>query len=198
MTFLSYVTYRSTRLLCLTLAACLLLSASAYAAKVFKHSAVHLTKKSPAQVEAILRDYKNYCEKGCKYSRPGLKKVERLKYKSAPDSWYTWTYVSSTFKDVKYFTHVTVKRKPDKTFKWYSKQVVDEALIAKLEKLTGHENSPVFDDGITNIVVEKSKTGSKFTQNVSITVSGFISHFSSKIYSNMKKSFEATFKNLDK
>ena len=176
----------------------LLVSASAYAAKVFKHSAVHFTKKSPQQVEKILRDYANYCEEGCKYSRPGLQKVQLLKYKRSDTSWYTWTHVASTFKDVKYFTHVTIKRNPDHSFSWLSQQVTDEKLIAKLEKLTGKPHSPIFDDGVTRITVEKDKKGSKFTQNVSITISGFISNFSSKIYSSMKKSFEATFKNLDK
>ena len=172
-------------------------TAIAFAAKNFEHTESHLSPNSPAKVEAILRDYGNYCDHGCRYSRPNLVKIRLLDYKKSDTSWYTWTYVSTTFKDVKYFTHVQLNRKKDGAFHWQSQQVKDPQLLRTLKAKTGLDHKPAFVGGSTSITAVKQGSGTKFTQHVVVEADGFLARFPGKIIAGIKKSFRWTFHNID-
>lgn len=159
-----------------------------------------MTSRSPAQIWSILTDYENICN-NCKYKRDDLVVVKKLSYKATESKYYTWSHVSSTIKDVKYFTEVTVTKKADGTFVANNRQLNDKDgdLIKVLEEKTGLKHSPAFDRGNTHSVTEILPDGkTKITQTVTLTVSGMLAMWEGRVLANMKKSLQLTFEQLGK
>jgi hypothetical protein len=179
----------------------LLVPALAWAAADFTYSASHVTQKSPEHVLSVLTAYGNTCEKGCKYYGPDLVEFTMLKEKKTPTSWYTWSHVSTTMKQVKYFSFVQVTKNADGTFVMTTKQLDerDQAVIDELVKATNREHAPAFDTGFTKFTVTKLPDGkTKVTQSMKMSASGMLAMFRGKIESGMKKGAEVTFQNIEK
>lgn len=176
-----------------------LLSAWAFAGDL-RYQASHVTSRSPDQIWGVLTDYKNICST-CKYKRDDLVEVRKIPYQATDKKFYTWSHVTSTVKDVKYFTEVTVTRKSDGNFIFDNRQLdnSDSALIKILEEKTGLKHSPAFDRGNTHSVTEILPDGkTKLTQTVTLTVSGMLAMWEGRVLSSMKKSVEVTFRLLGK
>ena len=180
--------------------ATLLVAGAAWAGS-YAHSATHVTKKSSEHVLSVLTAYGNYCNEGCKYYGPDVKEFVQVPYKKTATAWYTWTYVSTTMKDVKYFNRVTLTKKDDGSFVLVTRQLdaKDEAVVKGLVEKTGKEHSPAFDTGKTVFTVGPVEDGkTKVVQSMSMTASGMLDMFGGKIKDGMKAGAEATFKNIEK
>lgn len=176
----------------------LLLSATALAGDI-RYQASRITSKSPEQLWSIMTDYAQTCDKGCKYKRPDLVVVKKIPFRSGKDNWYTWSHVSTTLKDVTYFTHVTIVRKDDGNIVANNRQVAqhDKELIATLEKHSGLKHAPAFDAGNTQTVTETVPGGkTKITQVVTLTASGVLALWEGKIRAEMKENIDRTFENI--
>lgn len=180
--------------------ATLLVAGAAWAGS-YSYSASHTTKKTPEHVLSVLTAYGNYCNEGCKYYGPDVKEFVQVSYKKTATAWYTWTYVSTTMKDVKYFNRVTLTKKDDGSFVFVTRQLdeKDAAVVKELTEKTGKEHSPAFDTGKTVFTVTPAEEGkTKVVQSMSMTASGMLDMFGGKIKDGMKAGAEATFKNIEK
>ncbi len=167
----------------------------------YSYKASHITSKSPQAVWSILTAYGDICDRGCKYRRPDLVVVKRLRHKNSKSSWYTWSHVSSTLKEVTYFTHVTIKRGNDGNLVANNRQLSkkDKNLIEKLEKKTGLRHAPAFDTGNTQTTTSTASGGkTRVTMHVTLSASGFLALWEGKIRKNMKSSIQRTFGNIGK
>ncbi|HSC87480.1 MAG TPA: hypothetical protein VLC09_09435 [Polyangiaceae bacterium] len=182
------------------LLAFVLLTASVAWAGNYAYVAHHVTKKSPEHVISVLTSYGNVCNQGCKYYGPDVKEFIQISHKKTATSWYTWTWVSTTLRDVKYFNKVTQTTKPDGTILMVTRLLdeSDKALVDELVKATGKPHGPAFDSGKTVFVIRKQDDGTtKVTQDMSMTASGMIDMFGDKIREGMKAGAAATFKNIE-
>lgn len=146
-----------------------------------------------------MTDYANTCDKGCKYSRPNLVAVKKLNYKSTSNRWYTWSHISNTLKDVKFFTEVSLQRGADGQFVANNRQLdeSDASLIKALEAKTGLSHSPAFDAGNTRTTTSKTKDGkTKVAQVVTLRASGMVAMWPGKIREGIRESVATTFKNI--
>lgn len=176
-----------------------LLAGSAVASDV-SYAASHTTEKSPAAVLEVLSAYDKTCDKGCKYSRPNLVVVKKVAHQSTASRYYTWTHLSNTIKDVKYFTEVKIEKKAGGHFVLNNRQLdkSDKTLIASLESKTGLSHSPAFDGGATITVTETVGDKTKVTQNVTVIAGTLASIWGGRIRDGMKESVDATFKNIER
>lgn len=172
-----------------------------WAASVFQHTAQHTTKKSPEHVLDVLVAYGKVCDSGCKYYGPNVVEFIQLPVDRTSSHWFTWTYVSTTMKNVSYFSEVKLTKKSDGTFKMSTRQLTeaDQALIDRLSKASKKEHKPAFDDGETLFTVTKLTDGStKVVQAMKMTASGMLAMFGGKIEQGMKDGAQATFQNIEK
>jgi len=179
----------------------IMLSAAVALAGHLKYSATHITSKSPEAVWKVITAYKDICDKGCKYGRPDLVVVKRLSYKSTPTSWYTWSQIDSTLKDVRYFTHVTIERTNDGHIIGNNRQLdkSNAALIEKLEKSTGLKHRPAFDSGNTRTSTSTAANGkTKISVLVTLQASGILAMWEGRIRKKMAENVNRTFSNIDK
>lgn len=178
----------------------LLLLAGTAAAGDVRYTASHTTAKSPEAVLEVLSAYSKTCDKGCKYSRPNLVVVRKVSHQSTTSKYYTWTHLSNTLKDVKYFTEVKIEKKEDGHFVLRNRQLdkSDKSLIASLEDKTGLPHSPAFDGGVTVTVTESVGTKTKVTQNVTVVAGTLASLWEGRIRDGMKESVDATFQNIER
>jgi len=164
----------------------------------FRYEAKHTTSKAAPRVWKIMSAYSQICDKGCKYHRPDLVRVKKVSYRASKNSWYTWSHVSTLIKDVKYFTKVTIKRESDGSFVADNRQVVDKKLIRALEKNTGLEHSPAFDAGNTRTIAKTLPGGkTQVTLIVTLSASGVVAMWPSKVRAGIKKGVAQTFKNIE-
>lgn len=194
------LTPRSRRLSLLSGAAIVFLTGVALAG-VYKHAATHTTKKSVDHVVSVLTAYGQYCNSGCKYYGPDVVTFEKVSYDKKPGSWYTWTHVSTTMKDVKYYNKVSLTKKPDGSVVMNTRQLDDRDVdaLAALKEHHGKEHSPAFDRGVTVFTITDEGEGNvKVVQDMSMTASGMIDMFGGKIMDGMKAGAAATFKNIEK
>jgi len=178
----------------------LLLAGTAWAGS-YAHVATHVTAKSPEHVLAVLTSYGQVCNEGCKYYGPDVKEFIQVSHKKTATSWYTWTFVSTTMRDVKYFNKVTQIVKSDGTILLVTRQLdeSDKALVDELVKATGKPHGPAFDTGKTVFVIRKQDDGkTKVVQDMAMTASGMLDMFGDKIKDGMKVGAAATFKNIEK
>jgi hypothetical protein len=177
----------------------MLLIATIAQAGDFRYQASHVTSKSPEQVWEVMTDYARTCSKGCRYKRPDLVVVKKLNFRAKADSWYTWSHVSSTLKEVKYFTHVSITRHADGNITANNRQVGEneKQLIKQLEEQTGLKHSPAFDSGNTKTVTKSRADGkTEMTQIVTLTASGVIAMWAGKIREGMRDNVGWTFENV--
>ncbi len=181
-------------------AAVFLLSVVALAAKVFAHSASHQTKKTPEQVLAVLTAYGQICNKGCKYEGQDVVEFIQLPYKKTETSWFTYTFVSTTMRDVRYFSRVSLTKKEDGSIAMTTRQLEesDKALIAELESKSGRKHDPAFEAGKTTFSIVPVEGGTKVTQAISMTASGMVAMFGSQIEEGMRNGVKGTFRNIEK
>lgn len=191
----------SSRLASWLLAASLSLVAGSAWAGDYAYVATHVTKKSPEHVLQVLTAYGKYCDRGCQYYGPDVKEFIQLDYQKTATSWYTWTWVSTSIKDVKYFNHVRLIRKKDGTIIMVTRQLdsQDAVLVEQLKKKTGKEHNPAFDTGQTTFVIQSTKDQQvKVVQDMKMSASGMLDLFGGKIRDGMKAGAAATFKNIEK
>lgn len=176
-----------------------LMTLSAWAA-TFQHAAQHVTRKPPSHVWKVLTAYDETCESGCKYSRPSLVRVVKLNYQASATRWYTWSHVSSTIKDAKYFTEVTVSHKSGGHFTTVNRQLDggDKALVEILENKTGFKHSPIFDAGSTKTVTSSRGDQTVVEQVVTLETGAVVGLWAGKIREEMQKNVAATFENIEK
>jgi len=166
-------------------------------AKVVRHT----TSRSAEHVLTVLMADDQTCHSGCKYEAPDLKQRIRLTHKSTEKSWYTWTWISTTLKDTKFFTHVTRLDKPDGTILLVQRLVgKDEAgLRAELEKASGKSSDGAFDSGKTVFVVRKQEDGkTKIVQDITLVASGMIDMFAGAIRDGIDAGTAANIRNIEK
>jgi hypothetical protein len=107
--------------------------------------------------------------------------------------------VSSTLKEVKYFTHVSITRHADGNITANNRQVGEneKQLIKQLEEQTGLKHSPAFDSGNTKTVTKSRADGkTEMTQIVTLTASGVIAMWAGKIREGMRDNVGWTFENV--
>jgi hypothetical protein len=127
-------------------------------------------------------------------------KVQKLQFYATSTRWYTWSHVGNTFKDAKYFTEVTLQRKPDGHFTTVNRQLDanDKALVETLESKTGLKHSPIFDGGSTKTITSSSGDNTVVSQVVTLEVGALIGLWAGKIQEEMEKNISATFRNIEK
>lgn len=167
-------------------------------ANTFQYTATHTTSKSPVEVWRIMTAYADTCDKGCKYYRPSLVKVQKLAFESTPTRWYTWTHVSSSVKDAKFFSEVTIDKRADGHFKTVNRQLDsgDKQIVATLESKTGLKHSPVFDSGSTTTHTRAEGKNTFITQTVTVHTGAVVGLWSNRIRDEMRKNVAATFANI--
>jgi carbon monoxide dehydrogenase subunit G len=165
-----------------------------------KISGSFVTKKAPEQVWKVLSAYNETCAKGCRYRRDDLVLTKKLGYRATDKTWYTWTHLSTTLREVKYFTKVTFEKRADGTFRVINQQLdkSDEKVIAELEKQTGLKHSPAFDSGVTVTTTEKLSDGqTKVSQTITLSASGILAMWGGKIEREARENMQTTFKNIN-
>lgn len=178
----------------------LLLSSAVALAATFRHTAEHVTSKTPEHVWKVLTAYDETCDSGCKYARPNLVRVRKLSHNATSTRWYTWSHSASTLKDAKFFTEVTVKRASDGHFTTENRQLdgSDKALIEVLEGKTGLKHSPLFDGGSTKTVTRNRGDKTVVSQVVTLETGAVVGLWAGKIREEMEKSVSSTFRNIEK
>ncbi len=179
----------------------LLSAGTAAAGDDYRHSASIVVAKTPAEIWKISSAYSETCDKGCKYYRKDVVEVRKLSYKASSTRWYTWTHMSPTLRDVKYFTEVKLEQKPGGHFVSNSRQLddSDKAEIKALEEKTGLDHSPAFDKVNSRLSTTSAGEGkTKVEQLVTLTASGMVSMWPAKIREGMKNSMDQTLKNFQK
>jgi hypothetical protein len=186
----------------LALAASVLLTAGlALAASVFSYTGQHVTARSREHVLSVITAYKQVCDKGCQYYGPDMVEFVQLPQKRSASSWYTWSHIKTTMKTVKYYSKVDLDRKENGDFVMVTRQLTtsDQATIDELKAATGRDHSPAFDAGTTRFTVTGLPDGrTKVIQAMSMTASGMVAMFGSKIEQGMKDGAAITFKNIEK
>lgn len=183
----------------LALAVCF--SAGVAVAGDYSRAITHVTTRSPEQALAVLTSYSQTCDSGCKYRSPDVREVIRLSHGKTDTSWYTWTWISTTFKDTKYFTHVTRLDKPDGTIVLVLRLLSkgDEGLIAELTRASGKESQPAFESGKTIFSLRRLEDGkTRFVQDASLKASGLIDVFSDKIRAGIEAGMRANIDNIER
>ncbi len=139
------------------------------------------------------------CEKGCRYSSPGVVKERKLAYKASDEHYYKWTHVGG-IKTVKFFKEVRITSSGGVTRVKLRALTApqDQALISELEKKTGLEHSPSF-DAATGDYKFREKDGKLHVQVQTMTrISGVLTLLEGTVKSAMKESLNAIFANFEK
>jgi hypothetical protein len=172
-----------------------------WAASKFAYTGEHLTRRSQDHVLSVLTAYDKTCDKGCLYYGSDVSKFVRIKQKSTPTSWYTWTQIDNVLQTVKYFNKVDLERRANGDFVMVTRLLddSDKATIKELTRLTKYEHSPAFDAGITRFTVTAQPDGRvKVVQAMSMTASGMLAAFGGKIENGMREGAATTFQNIEK
>lgn len=178
-----------------------LTAGTAAAGDAYRHSDSIIVAKSPEEIWKISTAYSETCEKGCKYYRKDVVAIRKLSYKASSTRWYTWTHMSPTLKDVKYFTEVSLEKKAGGHFVANSRQLddSDKELLKTLEEKTGLDHSAAFDKVNSRLSTESAGEGkTKVEQLVTLTASGMVAMWPGKIRDGMKGSVDQTLKNFQK
>ncbi len=155
--------------------------------------------KTPAQtIVDVLTDYAHYCDEGCKYRYPSVKKTLVLPFRRTPSSFYVWTFVED-IKNSEWFSHVTVKSEGNRTVVTFA--MVTERQGKALERKYGKPHDPVFDRCITRYDIREISRDGKFqkthlTFSAQVSVSGLISLFSGAVHSGLEDTAEAILRNI--
>jgi hypothetical protein len=178
----------------------LLFCASIVEAKDVVYKKSWKVNKNAQEIVAILTDYNNYCDKGCKYRSPSVKKSVVLPYQKTDSSFYMWTFVEDT-KDSKWFSHVTITQSGNRTIV-LSTMLLDKQ-AEELAKISKRPNAPVFDDcvsryEITEIFRDGQFVSSEISFIAKVTISGLISLFSGQVESGLEESGKAIINNITK
>ncbi len=175
----------------------LLVSALAWAG-VHKHTGTHLTKKSPEDVWKVLSAYSEICGKGCRYERPNLVQVKKLSIHASSSSWYTWSHVENTLRDVKYFSKVTIRWNKGGGFSTDTLQLNEShrKLIDELEAKTGLKHRPAFDTANTTTTAQPQGSSTLVKQHVVLTSSGLLDLWPAKVMEGIREHMAATFRNI--
>lgn len=163
--------------------------------------ATHTTTKSADHVLGVLTAYSQTCKEGCKYKSPDIAKLVQLSHKKTATSWYTWTWISHSVRDVKYFSRVSLNKKPNGTFVLTTRMIgeKEEALIAELEKASGQENKPALDSSRAIYTIEPLEGGkTKLTQDIVVSASGMIDMFGGAIKDGIAAATVANVQNIEK
>jgi hypothetical protein len=182
------------------LGASIFLVAAAALGADLHYEASHTTAKSPEQVWSVLSAYDQTCDKGCKYSRPNLLVTKKLAFQQTATKYYTWSHLTHTIKDTKYFSEVTFEKKAQGHFVTSNRQLDsrDTELIKKLEDKTGLKHVPSFDSGNTRTVTVAVGDKTKVTQTVDIVVSGVLDLWVGTVRKNIALSVKTTFDNIER
>jgi hypothetical protein len=119
---------------------------------------------------AIITDYADMCDHGCRYHAPTVTHSVVLGYQQKPDSFYVWT-ATKDIQNSAWFAHVTVQRGEGRAHVDF--KMVPEDLAKTLEKLTGKENDPATDACTVSYELheELDKDGRFLRTRVSFTTS---------------------------
>ncbi|HVU05569.1 MAG TPA: hypothetical protein VHE30_27665 [Polyangiaceae bacterium] len=120
-----------------------------------------------AELVAILADYTDMCDHGCRYHAPTVAKAVVLSYRATPNDFYVWTSTDD-IQDSSWFSHVTIQQTEHRAHLEF--KMVPEDLADQLEKTTRLENDPATDTcSVTYDIVEEYLDGKFVRSAVSFT-----------------------------
>jgi hypothetical protein len=148
----------------------------------------------------VLLDYERYCDSGCRYRYPSVKKTLIVPRWRHPQSFYVWTFVEDT-KNSEWFSHVTVKRHKDRTVVLFD--MIKDKRIKKLERATGKPHDPVFETCTMRYEVREQFKDGRFHNSVltftgHVEVTGLIAIFSGAVRSGLADTWKAILDNVRK
>jgi len=169
-------------LVVLVFAALALVPRCAHAKRVWVTERWDLAAPPQAILDSMMQ-FEDTCERGCKHQIPRLVKTVVLPYERRPDDFYVWMFIED-IQDAKWFSHVTVRRSGSRTKVVI--QMVSPSLAARLEKTTGLEDDPAFDECFTVYDLETVVAGAgpprtRLTFTSLISLSGLAAFFGSGI-----------------
>jgi hypothetical protein len=143
--------------------------------------------------------FEDTCERGCNHYVPRLVKTVVLPYARRPDDFYVWMFIED-IQDAKWFSHVLIRKTTSRIR--VTIEMVDPSRAAMLEKTTGKEDDPAFDECYTIYDIDTIETGAgpprtRVTFTSLISLSGLAAFFGSGIARNrLEEAAHAVHKDL--
>lgn len=170
------------------------------ATRAFTVEKKEIIAKSAEDLKLILLDAENTCEQGCRHFVPNVREIKIVETEN-PDHYFTWTYVDSV-RDSSLFTEVTVSSKGENV-------VLIKSTLPSREKIAelsrnyhlSHQSQVRKLNSQWLLKENLDKNGKFLNTAVEYKATTSIQHplirvFGKQVYTEMRKSLEASFKNL--